>query len=104
MEVPVSVHLEAISETTFGHLKHCVFDSLKFALDLLVLGWEVAECTEYLESIVFSTLQGKPARRLRETRDESDNDEREYDLESDGKSPGYGRGFEEGEAKVNPVA
>ena len=65
MKVPISVELETIGETALRHFENGILDGLKFALNLLILRWEVTKRTKHLQSVIISTLKNKPARRFR---------------------------------------
>jgi len=103
MKVAVSVHLEAVSKATACHFQGDIFNGLEFGLDLLVGRRKVAECSQDVQSLVFATLQHQPTRTLGKTRNQSEDEESENDLESNGEAPGDTAGFEEREAEIEPV-
>lgn len=100
MEVAIPVHLEALPKSALRHLKNDVLDSLEFCLDLLVLARCVAQSSKYIHSLIVAALEDEPSRRLWKTGDSDEDEDGEYDLERDWKSPCDGTRLEERKAQV----
>ena len=103
VEIPVAVHLEALSESTSGHLEYNVLYSLQFSDNLLVFLWQVAESSQNLPSFVVSSLQNEPTRTFRQSGDEDQDEDGKDDLESNREAPGNRARLEERESKVEPI-
>lgn len=103
MKVAVLVELEAVAETTLGHFRNDILDSLELCLNLLVCGRKVAQRSQHLQSLILSTLEHQPTRTFRETWDECEDEQSQDDLKGNGKAPGDAAGLKEGKAKVKPV-
>jgi hypothetical protein len=103
MKVAIAVELEALPESTLGHFKHNILNSPEFGLNLLVFARQIAQRSEHVQSVFISALQNKPARRFRESWNQTQDENGENDLEADGEAPGDAAGFEEREAEIDPV-
>ena len=104
MEVAVLVHLETISETTARHFQSDVLDSLELLLDSLVILRQIAQCSQYLQSLSLAALEHQPTWTLRKTGDHDENEQGQNNLESNREAPGDAARFEEREPQIEPVA
>lgn len=102
MQIAVLAHCKQIGECALGHLKDCVFDFVKLAVDRLVVDILVAQRGEDLACVVLAPLEDEPPRGLGKAPDEGENKYAEKDLKGQGESPSH-RTRGKGEAEVDPV-